>query len=210
MGCNELILALATVNVGPIWLAEVSGSCCLCFSWKVCTGTGGQEGLALLAGGFLQGLGDEEGSARGCGDVLQEDFKPNPRLVTKCRLRGALSVPAAPLHPQPGLAEELELLGTGQGLVALLSQSCRAPFPGNNQEHPSGGKESALGRGKSRDGRGGLLVPELEQEVGVGTLAGWGCGSAAPSCVTPELPSRAQVRSFSYEQQLLWICLLLG
>lgn len=95
MGCNELILALATVNVGPVWLAEVSGSCCLCFSWKVCTGTGGQEGLALLAGGFLQGLGDEEGSARGCGDVLQEDFKPNPRLVTKCRLRGALSVPAA-------------------------------------------------------------------------------------------------------------------
>lgn len=37
------ILSLATVNLGPIWLAEVSGSCCLCFSWKVCTGTGGQR-----------------------------------------------------------------------------------------------------------------------------------------------------------------------
>lgn len=40
-----------------------------------------------------------------------EDFKPNPRLVTKCRLRGSVS--AAHLHPKPGLAEELELLGPG-------------------------------------------------------------------------------------------------
>lgn len=39
----SIILALATVNLGPVWFAEVSGSCCLCFSWKVCTETGGQR-----------------------------------------------------------------------------------------------------------------------------------------------------------------------
>lgn len=39
----NLILSLAMVNVGPIWLAEVSGSCCLCFSWKVCTGPAGHR-----------------------------------------------------------------------------------------------------------------------------------------------------------------------
>lgn len=47
--------------------------------------------------------------------LLWEDFNPNPRLVTKCRLRGAVSVPAAHLHPKPGLAEELELLRLGKG-----------------------------------------------------------------------------------------------
>lgn len=55
--------------------------------------------------------------------LLWEDFKPNPRLVTKCRLRAAVSVPAAHLHPKPGLAEELELLGPGKGLGAPLSWS---------------------------------------------------------------------------------------
>lgn len=39
----RIILALATVNLGPSWFAEVPGSCCLCFSWKVCTETGGTD-----------------------------------------------------------------------------------------------------------------------------------------------------------------------
>lgn len=38
----SIILALATVKLGPSWFAEVPGSCCLSF-WKVCIETGGQR-----------------------------------------------------------------------------------------------------------------------------------------------------------------------
>lgn len=73
--------------------------------------------------------------------LLGEHFRPNPRLVTKSRLRVAVSVPAAHLHPKAGLAVELELEGS---------------FPREKVETPFGGGEGIC-FWKSRAGRGGFL-----------------------------------------------------
>lgn len=85
---------------------------------------------ALVAGDFLQGL-REKGSARGRGNnLLWKDFKPNPRLVTKCRLRGSVSVPAAHLHPQPGLAEGAGAAGAWARAGGTSVLELRAPSQG--------------------------------------------------------------------------------
>lgn len=160
------ILSLATVNLGPIWLAEVSGSCCLCFSWKVCTGTGGQRGVGIGGGDFLQGL-REKGSARGCGNVLLwKDFKPNPRLVTKCRLRGAVSVPAAHLHPQPGLAEGAGAAGAWARAGGTSVLELMGSFPREEMETPFRWEGICFWPREVKGWKGRLLlVPELEHEV---------------------------------------------
>lgn len=113
-----------------------------------------------MAGDFLQGL-REEGSARGCGNVLWKDFKPNPRLVTKCKLRGAASVPAAFSIPSQAWLRELELLGPGQGLVALVGS-----FPREALQTPFGWEGICFWPREVEGWERLLWVPELEHEVG--------------------------------------------
>lgn len=97
----------------------------------------------LVAADFLQGLRDKGSARRGCGNVLLwKDCKPNPRLVTKCRLRDAVSVPAAHLQPSQawGLGDTsvLELLGS---------------FPREETNTLQGGRNLLLAlRGRGREG----------------------------------------------------------
>lgn len=120
----------------------------------------------LVAGDFLQGL-REKGSARGCGNVLLwKDFKPNPRLVTKCRLRGAVSVPAAHLHPQPGLAEGAGAAGAWARAGGTSVLELMGSFPREEMETPFRWEGICFWPREVEGWKGRLLlVPELEHEV---------------------------------------------
>lgn len=135
--------------------------------------------------------------------LLWEDFKPNPRLVTKCRLKAAVSVPAAHLHPKAGLAEELELLGA---LLELLGS-----FPREKMEMIFRGEGIYFRPREVRDGRGGFSWCLIWSRSWC-QWHWWGGDVALllPQCGTNHGASASSRTGVSQNQQLLGVCLLLG
>lgn len=134
--------------------------------------------------------------------LLWEDFKPNPRLVTKCRLRAAVFVPAVHLHPKAGLAEELELLGA---LLELLGS-----FPREKIEMPFRREGICFRPREVRDGRGGFSWCLIWSRSWCQWH--WG-GRDVPllllQCGTNHGASASSRTGVSQNQQLLGVCLLL-
>lgn len=93
------MLSLAKVKLGAnllIWLDKVSGICCLCFHsegvcWKLRTEKGGTEGWSwrMVASSVVWRRKALSEDVVTCSSKKKNKKTPNPRLITKCRMRCA-------------------------------------------------------------------------------------------------------------------------